>query len=58
MIGGEYNVDVTGDSATSIREHEGRDYYDHPDQILKYPTLTPAEVAQVFGEGGDDGERR
>jgi len=49
VIGGKYNVDVTGDSATSIRVHEGRDYYDHPDQILTYPTLSNDEVGQITG---------
>ena len=51
VIGGEYNVDVTGDSATSIREHQGRDYYDHSDQIMTYPSLTGADIAKIFKEG-------
>ncbi|MEU4522968.1 hypothetical protein AB0F52_30200 [Amycolatopsis sp. NPDC024027] len=48
QIGGKHNVDVTGSSASSIRTHESRPYYDHPDQILSYPSIPKNTLKEIF----------
>jgi RHS repeat-associated protein len=53
VIGDSYNVDVTGASKTSIAEHMGRDYYEHPDQLMTYPTLKGPDIAKIFGGVGE-----
>ncbi|MGW2696099.1 LamG-like jellyroll fold domain-containing protein [Streptomyces sp. NPDC001296] len=53
VIGDSYNVDVTGASKTSIAEHMGRDYYEHPDQLMTYPTLKGPDIAEIFGGVGE-----
>jgi RHS repeat-associated protein len=45
---GGYPVDVTGGSQTSISTHMNREYYEHADQIMTYPTLTPDVLGQIF----------
>jgi hypothetical protein len=55
VIGDNYNIDVTGNSRTSITDHMSRNYYQHPDQILTYSTLTPGEVATIYGKAGAGG---
>ncbi len=47
-IGGRHNVDVTGSSPSSLRTHMNRPYYTHPDQILTYPSVSPATLNAIF----------
>ncbi len=47
-IGGKHNVDITGSSASSIRQHMNRPYYSHPDQILSYPKVPPGTLKDIF----------
>ncbi|MGW2516578.1 hypothetical protein ACWC09_06010 [Streptomyces sp. NPDC001617] len=44
---------MTGASKTSIAEHMGRDYYEHPDQLMTYPTLRGPDIAEIFGGVGE-----
>ncbi|WP_369034861.1 SpvB/TcaC N-terminal domain-containing protein [Streptomyces adonidis] len=47
--GDEYvNIDVTGSSATSIRDHLNRDYITTRDQILDYPSVSDQYAKDVF----------
>jgi hypothetical protein len=52
VIGGSYNFDVTGGSATSIANHMGRGYYKRADQIGTYPALASGDIASIFGKFG------
>src|SRR5579884_3525995 len=45
---GNYNVDVTGGSASSYNTHMNRPYIDHGDQIMQYPTISDADLKQIF----------
>ena len=48
VIGDGKNVDVTGASQSSIDTHLGRDYYDHPDQIITYPSIPQSKLKDIF----------
>jgi len=48
VIGDGKNVDVTGASQSSIDKHLARDYYDHPDQIITYPSITQSKLKEIF----------
>ncbi len=48
VIGDGNNVDVTGASQSSIDKHLGRDYYDHPDQLITYPTVPQSKLKDIF----------
>jgi len=48
VIGDCKNVDVTGSSESSINDHLGRDYYDHPDQIITYPSIPQSKLNDIF----------
>ncbi|HZP54970.1 DUF6531 domain-containing protein [Actinocrinis sp.] len=45
---GGYNVDVTGGSASSYNTHMNRPYISHGDQIMQYPTISDADLKQIF----------
>lgn len=48
VIGDGKNVDVTGASQSSIDKHLARDYYDHPDQIITYPSIPQSKLKDIF----------
>lgn len=48
VIGDGKNVDVTGSSQSSFDDHLGRSYYDHPDQIITYPSIPQSKLKDIF----------
>lgn len=48
VIGDGKNVDVTGASQSSIDKHLARDYYDHPDQLITYPSIPQSKLNDIF----------
>lgn len=37
----------------SIPDQMGRDYYEHPDQLMTYLTLKGPDIAEAFGGVGE-----
>lgn len=48
VIGDGKNVDITGNSQSSIDKHLARDYYDHPDQLITYPSIPQSKLNDIF----------
>lgn len=47
-LGGGKVVDITGSSQSSIDSHLGRDYINHPDQVITYPSLPTSKLDDIF----------
>jgi len=48
VIGSGNNVDITGNSASSLRSHMSRPYYDDPSQIITYDSLADEFLEEMF----------
>ncbi|RJQ82058.1 hypothetical protein D5S17_03820 [Pseudonocardiaceae bacterium YIM PH 21723] len=48
QIGNQHNVDITGGTKKSMDDHLVRNYYDHEDQILQYPTFDKKKLDDIF----------